>query len=61
MIPVLKKRENSPGNRLVWWMREYELIDMTTQQHKAIAKKINMVIRECGNRRVDTLLKELRH
>ena len=61
MIPVLKKRENSPGNRLVWWMREHELIDMTTQQHKAIAKKINRVIRECGNRRVDTLLKELRH
>lgn len=52
MIPVLKKRENSPGNRIVWWMREVELIDMTTPQHKKIAKKINRAIRESGNRRI---------
>lgn len=53
MIPVLKKHENTPGNRIVWWMREIELIDMTTQQHRAIARRINRVVRECGNRRID--------
>ncbi len=58
MIPVLKKRENTPGNRLVWWMREVELIDMTTSQHRAIARRINRVIREIGNARVDRLVRE---
>ena len=55
MIPVLKKRENTPGNRIVWWMREVELIEMSTSQHRAIARRINRVIREQGNRRVDKL------
>lgn len=45
MIPVLKKRENTTGNRLVWWMREVELIDMTTAQHRVIARRINRAIR----------------
>lgn len=60
MIPVLKKRENTPGNRLVWWMREVELIDMTAAQHRAIARRINRVIREEGNRRVDRVIDRLR-
>jgi hypothetical protein len=60
MIPVLKKRENTPGNRLVWWMREFELIDMTAAQHRVIARRINRVIREQGNRRVDGMLADLR-
>lgn len=53
MIPVLKNKENTPGNRIVWWMREIELIDMTAQQHRAIARRINRAIREHGNRRID--------
>lgn len=56
MIPVLKKRENTPGNRLVWWMREVELIDMTTEQHRSIARRINRIIREQANRRVDLVI-----